>query len=62
VGGDLTQLPSIDASHPAAGYIQFGFESHPQAEEIMQSISVDEVYETASMLLGSGKSSTRAFV
>ena len=53
---------SIDASHPAAGYIQFGFESHPQAEEIMQSISVDEVYETASMLLGSGKSSTRAFV
>lgn len=34
---------SIDALHPAAGYIQFGFETHPRAREIMRSISVDEV-------------------
>jgi ADP-heptose:LPS heptosyltransferase len=46
---------SIDASHPAAGYIQFGFERHPQAGEIMRSISVDEVYEAASTILRSRK-------
>ncbi len=33
----------IDSSHPAAGYIHFGFESHPQQDEIMATISVDAV-------------------
>jgi len=47
---------SIDAAHPSAGYIQFGFEDHPRAREIMRSISVDEVYEAASCLLASGNS------
>ena len=42
---------SIDALHPAAGYIQFGFENHPRAREIMRSISVDEVHKAASSLL-----------
>jgi ADP-heptose:LPS heptosyltransferase len=47
---------SIDAPHPAAGYIQFGYENHPRAAEIMRSISVDEVYEAASILLARGRS------
>jgi ADP-heptose:LPS heptosyltransferase len=42
---------SIDAPHPAAGYIEFGFENHPRAREIMRSISVDEVHKAASSLL-----------
>ena len=42
---------SIDAAHPAAGYIQFGFETHPRSREIMRSIGVDEVYQAASTLL-----------
>ena len=46
---------SIDAAHPAAGHIQFGFESHPNAHEIMGSISVDEVYGAASTLLANSK-------
>jgi ADP-heptose:LPS heptosyltransferase len=46
---------SLDATHPAAGYIQFGFETHPHAEEIMRTISVDEVLEAASALLASSR-------
>jgi ADP-heptose:LPS heptosyltransferase len=42
---------SIDAAHPAAGYVRFGFENKPQSREVMQSISVDEVYDAASTLL-----------
>jgi ADP-heptose:LPS heptosyltransferase len=42
---------SVDALHPAAGYINFGFEDHPRAREVMRSISVEEVYEVASSLL-----------
>ena len=52
---------SIDATHPSAGYIQFGFEDHPRAREIMRTISVDEVYEAASSLLASGKSRAGVF-
>jgi ADP-heptose:LPS heptosyltransferase len=51
---------SVDASHPAAGYVQFGFEHHPHAGEIMRSISVEEVYEAATMLLSSRNGSTPA--
>jgi ADP-heptose:LPS heptosyltransferase len=46
---------NVDATHPAAGYMQFGFETHPRAVEIMRSISVDEVLEAASALLASKK-------
>ena len=42
---------SIDAAHAAAGYIQFGFETHPRSREIMRSIGVDEIYDAASTLL-----------
>jgi ADP-heptose:LPS heptosyltransferase len=42
---------SIDAAHQAAGYIEFGFESHPCSREIMRSIPVDEVHEAATSLL-----------
>jgi ADP-heptose:LPS heptosyltransferase len=52
---------SIDAAHPSAGYIQFGFEDHPHSREIMRSISVDEVYEAASSLLANGKSCSGPF-
>jgi ADP-heptose:LPS heptosyltransferase len=53
---------SIDAAHPAAGYIQFGFESHPRSREVMRSISVDEVHEAASSLLAGGTEQSGAFV
>jgi len=53
---------SIDAAHPAAGYIQFGFETHPRSREIMRSIEVDEVYEAASSLLARRTGQTSAFV
>ncbi|MCK1396158.1 glycosyltransferase family 9 protein [Bradyrhizobium sp. 1] len=33
----------VDSSHPAAGYIHFGFESHPQQNAVMETISVDAV-------------------
>ena len=33
----------INSPHAAAGYIHFGFESHPQQDEIMSMISVDTV-------------------
>jgi ADP-heptose:LPS heptosyltransferase len=46
---------SIDATHPSAGYIQFGFEDHPRSREIMRSISVEEVYKAAASLLASDK-------
>ena len=52
---------SIDAAHPSAGYIQFGFEDHPLAREIMRSISVDEVYEAAVGLLADGNGRAGAF-
>jgi ADP-heptose:LPS heptosyltransferase len=42
---------SIDASHPAAGFIEFGFESHSHSREIMRSIPVEEVYQAAIALL-----------
>jgi hypothetical protein len=44
---------SIDAAHPAAGYMQFGFETHPRSREVMRSISVDEVHKAAVSLLAS---------
>jgi ADP-heptose:LPS heptosyltransferase len=53
---------SIDATHPSAGYVQFGFEDHPRAREIMRSISVDEVYEAASSLLASAHGQSEEFV
>ncbi len=33
----------LNAPHPAAGYINFGFEQHPQGDEIMATLSVDMV-------------------
>ncbi len=50
---------SVDAAHPGAGYIQFGFETRPRSREIMRSISVDEVHEAASALLESAKTKPR---
>jgi|HubBroStandDraft_4_1064222.scaffolds.fasta_scaffold13526_2 ADP-heptose:LPS heptosyltransferase len=47
---------SIDAPHPSAGYIQFGYEDHPRASEIMRAISVKQVYDVASTLLANTSS------
>ena len=53
---------SIDAAHPSAGYIQFGYEDDPRASEIMRSISVKQVYEVASTLLAGGNGRTIGIV
>ena len=57
----------VDSPHPAAGYIHFGFESHPQQDEIMPMISVDTVAaaiaaklaESADASTGEGRGPTR---
>jgi ADP-heptose:LPS heptosyltransferase len=49
---------SVDAQHPSAGYIQFGYEDNPRAGEIMCSICVKQVYEVASTLLANGNGRT----
>lgn len=42
----------LQAPHPAAGYESFGFERlHPEAFEIMRTITVNEVYRLAAQLL-----------
>lgn len=33
----------LNSPHPAAGYINYGFEQHPQGNEIMANLSVDSV-------------------
>lgn len=33
----------VESRHPAAGYINYGFERHPQGDEIMACLSVDAV-------------------
>ena len=42
---------SLDAPHPAAGFIHFGFESNDQGAATMQALSVDCVYEAAKVAL-----------
>lgn len=53
-GASSAAALSLDAPHPAAGFIHFGFESHPQAGDIMASLSVDRVYQAAIDRLGAG--------
>jgi ADP-heptose:LPS heptosyltransferase len=44
--GALSPLAiSLDSPHPAAGYIHFGFESSPQAMQVMPMLTVERVYE-----------------
>lgn len=59
-GANSSNSRSVDAAHPSAGYIRFGFESHPHSREIMRSISVGEVYEAALSLIASGTDRTSA--
>jgi heptosyltransferase I len=42
-GACNSRAVGIDSPHPAAGYIHYGFESHPQQDEVMAMISVDTV-------------------
>lgn len=44
----------LNAPHPAAGYIHFGFEKHRQGDEIMASLSVDAVAAAVFSRLGHG--------
>jgi ADP-heptose:LPS heptosyltransferase len=53
---------SIDAAHPAAGYMQFGFESDRRADEIMGAISVEQVYQAAIALLAQARETVRGRV
>jgi ADP-heptose:LPS heptosyltransferase len=50
-GANTSNSCNVDAVHPAAGFIQYGYESHPLAREVMRAVSVDEVYAAASTLL-----------
>jgi heptosyltransferase I len=42
----------LNAPHPAAGYIHFGFEKHPQGDRIMATLSVDAVAAAVFSRLG----------
>lgn len=46
-GATSARAISLDASHPAAGFIHFGYETNPQALEIMPTITVTQVYNAA---------------
>jgi ADP-heptose:LPS heptosyltransferase len=50
-GARSAATTSLDAPHPAAGYIHFGFETHQDAAAIMGTLSVDSVYSAASAAL-----------
>jgi len=44
----------LNAPHPAAGYIHFGFEKHPLGDRVMASLSVDAVAAAVFSQLGHG--------
>ena len=50
-GARAPATTSLDAPHPAAGFIHFGFETHQDAAAIMGTLSVDSVYSAASAAL-----------
>jgi heptosyltransferase I len=43
-GARAARATGLNAPHPAAGHIHYGFERHPLADEIMASLSVDAVF------------------
>lgn len=43
-GSCNARASGLNAPHPSGGYIHYGFERHPRGEEIMASLSVDEVF------------------
>lgn len=43
---------ALFSPHPAAGYINFGYEHHPQAHEVMAALSAETVFQTAREMLG----------
>ncbi len=51
---------SLDAPHPAAGFIKYGWEKHPQAIEVMLSLTPDKVIAVAREMLGAGGVSSAA--
>lgn len=46
---------SLNAPHPEAGFIHFGFEKSPRALEIMATLAVDVVFETAKKALSASQ-------
>ena len=51
-GAHNPDATGLNAPHPAAGYIHFGFERHRQADRIMSSLTVDTVAAAALSRLG----------
>lgn len=43
-GAHTPLATGLDAPHPAAGHVHYGFERHPRADRIMASLSVDAVF------------------
>lgn len=43
-GSYSSNATGLNSPHPASGYINYGFESHPRGNEIMAQLSVDDVF------------------
>jgi ADP-heptose:LPS heptosyltransferase len=50
-GAISSRATSLDAPHPAAGFIHFGYETHPEALAIMPTITADRVLAAARGIL-----------
>jgi heptosyltransferase I len=44
-GSYSAHATGLNSPHPASGYINYGFESHPEGDEIMASLTVDSVFD-----------------
>jgi ADP-heptose:LPS heptosyltransferase len=51
-GGRSPSVTSLDAPHPAAGFLHLGFEINASARSIMETLTVDTVFEAALAQLG----------
>ena len=60
-GAKSRRAVSIDSPHPASGYICFGFERHPQEDEIMRAISPDTVYAAIQSALEAERASVPVY-
>jgi ADP-heptose:LPS heptosyltransferase len=60
-GAKNVRATSLDSSHPAAGYILYGYEAHPDGNETMLSHTVEDVANTAFDKLNGSTSSTTTY-
>ncbi|MBW7971554.1 glycosyltransferase family 9 protein [Bradyrhizobium sp. BR 10289] len=61
-GACNVRATGVDSPHPAAGYIHYGFESHPLQNDVMPAISVEAVEAAVTVRLTETKSETVAVV